>query len=98
MRSHDWIDRRSLALQDTVAARIEADASVIDHAKRNIRRWLLERQTPALVEWQRLLDLAVPDLARLLRSPDEDAARLRQSSPFAGDLSADERRSIDEAV
>lgn len=95
VRSHDWIDRRSLALHAAVAVKLEADGAVIDLAKRNVERWLGSGRTPAIVEWKRLLDEAsVDDILRLLRSNDENAARLRQSSPFAGVLSADERRTI----
>jgi hypothetical protein len=38
--------------------------------------------------------LALPQLLQLLRSPEEEAVRLRQSSPFAGILSPAERQSI----
>jgi len=49
----------------------------------------------ALAEWQHLLDSASPtELVALLRSPDADAVRLRQSSPFAGVLTRSERQAI----
>ena len=95
MRSHDWIDRRSLALHAAVASKLEADAAVIEFARRNVERWSRAHDSPAIAEWKRLLDKApVSEIVRLLRSIDEDAIRLRQSSPFAGVLSAGERRRI----
>jgi hypothetical protein len=95
VRSHDWIDRRSLALHAAVADKLELDAAVIDHARRNVERWLRVRRTPAIVEWQALLrELPVPEIVRLLRATDQNAARLRQSSPFAGVLAPEERRAI----
>jgi len=61
----------------------------------NLRRWLSSSPTPVLREWQRLLDaLFLDQLLTLLRSTDEEAARLRQSGPFAGLLSTAERQAI----
>lgn len=95
MRSHTWIDRRSRALHEAVAARIEARPELLDVARANLARWIAHARVPALAEWQRLLDeLPLPDLLSLLRADDETAARLRQSSPFAGILTPEERREI----
>jgi hypothetical protein len=95
VRSHEWIDRRSLALHEAIAAKIEGDPQLLDVARGNLKRWLEISQRPALLEWQRRLDdTPVPQLIAFLRSRDEDAARLRQSSPFAGLLSCEERRHI----
>lgn len=95
MRSHEWIDRRSLALHEAVAAKLEARPELLDVARANLQRWLAARPAAALREWQEFLDhTSLPDLLALLRSPDEQAARLRQSSPFAGLLSPKERQAI----
>lgn len=95
MRSHAWIDARSLALHEAIAARLEADPRLIAKASANLRRWLSTRAEPAWLEWQRVLDTAaVPDLLVLLRSSDDYAAWLRQSSPFAGVLTREERQAI----
>ena len=95
MRSHEWIDKRSLALHEAVAAKLEAQPELLETARANLKRWLTSESSAALREWQRLLDtLPLPELLGLLRSPDEEAARLRQSSPFAGLLSPAERGAI----
>jgi hypothetical protein len=95
MRSHEWIDRRSLALHEAVAAKLEADPSLLNVARDNLDRWLRVASRPALLEWQRLLEVTpVPQLLALLRASDERAARLRQSSPFAGVLTPAERQAI----
>jgi hypothetical protein len=95
MRSHQWIDERSLALHEAVAARLEAQPQLLEVARGNLKRWLAARPAAALCEWQRLLDsLPLPQLLQLLRSPEEAAVRLRQSSPFAGILSPAERQAI----
>lgn len=84
MRSHEWIDRRSLALHDAVAARIEADPQLLNVARENLDRWLSVAPQPALLEWKRLLDATpLPALLALLRSTGERAARLRQFSAIA---------------
>jgi hypothetical protein len=95
MRSHEWIDARSLALHEAVAVRLEARPQLLEVARANLKRWLAARPVAALREWQRLLDsMPLPQLVQLLRSPEEEAVRLRQSSPFAGILSPAERQAI----
>jgi hypothetical protein len=95
VRSHEWIDQRSLALHEAVAARLEADPTLLDVARANLQRWLVTTPRPALLEWQQLLDVTpLPQLLTLLRSTGDRAARLRQSSPFAGLLTPEERQSI----
>lgn len=95
VRSHAWIDRRSLALHDAVAAKIEAAPELLDVARANLARWLESNPAPALREWQALLERAsLPQLLALLRSSDERSTRLRQSSPFAGLLTPQERLAI----
>jgi hypothetical protein len=95
MRSHEWIDRRSLALHEAVAAKLDQQPDLLNVARANLARWLAHSPSPALQEWQALLDRAtLQDLTALLRSPTESAARLRQSSPFAGILTPVERHAI----
>ena len=95
MRSHEWIDRRSLALHERVAARLEADPALLETARANVERWLCSTPSAALLEWRHLLrDTPPPEILALLRSRGEIATRLRQSSPFAGVLTPEERRAI----
>jgi len=95
VRAHEWIDRRSLALHAAVAAKLEAQPELLDIARANIRRWLLVNPAESLQEWARLLDTTpLPVLIELMRSSGETATRLRQSSPFAGLLTPQERQAI----
>lgn len=95
MRSHEWIDRRSLALHEAVARKLEARPDLLDVARRNLSRWLTANPSAALVEWQRVLqESSLPQLLQLLRATTERAKRLRQSSPFAGLLTREEREAI----
>lgn len=95
MRSHLWIDRRSQALHEAVAAKIEARPELLDAARANLARWISRTPNGALLEWKDLLErLSVGERVALLRSEDETAARLRQSSPFAGLLTPEERQAV----
>jgi hypothetical protein len=93
--THEWVDRRSLALHEAVAAKLEAQPQLLDVARANLQRWLTANPAAALREWCHLLETTpLPELLALLRSPGDHAARLRQSSPFAGLLTPQERQSI----
>jgi hypothetical protein len=98
MRSHEWIDERSLALDRQVAAKLRADPSLLRRAHTTLDRWLAQRPAavpPVLCEWQEILcHSPLERILELLTSSDEDACRLRQSSPFCGILSPEERLAI----
>ena len=95
VRSHDWIDRRSAALHDAVATKIEANPEFLAIARANLSRWLSTNPSQALLEWQHVLEhSSLAQLIELLRSPSPRAVRLRQSSPFAGVLTREEREVI----
>jgi CBS-domain-containing membrane protein len=95
VRSHQWIDQRSLALHEAVAAKLEAHPQLLDVARQNLERWLQQNPATAVREWRRILDSTpLPEVVALLRSSSDEAARLRQSSPFAGLLTTEERRAI----
>jgi hypothetical protein len=95
VRSHEWIDRRSLALHEVVAAKLEGQPQLLNIARANRKRWLARSPVPALGEWRKILDSTpLPELLALLRSSSAQAPRLRQSSPFAGLLVVEERRTI----
>jgi predicted NACHT family NTPase len=95
VRSHQWIEQRSLALHEAVAAKLEAQPELLDIARQNLERWMDGNAAAALREWRRILTSApLPDVLALLRSSGEEATRLRQSSPFAGLLTTEERRTI----
>lgn len=96
---HRILEARSLALHCLVVRKIERNPRLLEIARRNVGRWLRrdERPARALLEWRELLGRPWPEVALILTDPGEEAARLRQSSPFAGVLSAAERRRVYEA-
>jgi hypothetical protein len=97
---HRVIDARSLAMHVIAAEKIERDPSLLQIPRRNLERWIARSggSPPAwLTEWQRILRKPWPVVAALITELSEDATRLRQSSPFAGVLSSEQRRKIYEA-
>ena len=92
---HRRLDERDLALHRAVADKIEADPSLVQVARKNLASWLSKGVwSPYFVEWERILAGPLALLLEILRSTDERAVNLRQSSPFAGILSDQERLAI----
>ncbi len=98
MRSHEWIDRRSLALDRLIADKLAVQPELLDRARQTLARWIAQRQPhrpEVLLEWQEMLQShSLSEILALLRSDSEEAHRLRQSSPFCGILSIEERLAI----
>jgi hypothetical protein len=97
---HRLLDARSLAMHAVIAQKIERDPALIAVAHRNLRRWQQkwgQRRPQWATEWLAILDRSWPEIAAVMTDPGEASTRLRQSSPFAGVLSTDERRRIYDA-
>jgi hypothetical protein len=95
-RDHAWIDERSRALHAKVAEKLRERPSLLTVAEDNLGRWeRLRERDPAVEEWKTLLETTpLPELLRLLTEESENADRLRQSSPFAGILTEEERTAV----
>ena len=97
---HEILDDRSLEMDRVIAEKIRANPKLIQIALANIERWLAnpdysESGREAALEWKRIIENSpVGVLATLLESSSEEARRLRQSSPFCGILTPDERQAI----
>jgi hypothetical protein len=98
--SHRLLEARSLAMHAVIARKIEHDPTLLAIAHRNIERWSARWKdgSPAwLKEWQEVLKQPWQHIAAVITEPSEHGARVRQSSPFAGVLTKEERRRIYEA-
>jgi hypothetical protein len=98
--THRLLDARSLAMHCLIARKIEEQPSLLRIARRNIAAWSRaagQKVPHYLVEWRRILKRPWPQIAALVTEQSENAARLRQSSPFAGVLSPAERKRIYDA-
>jgi hypothetical protein len=98
MRSHQWIDQRSLALDRLIAEKLQVQPELLQRAVQTLDRWIAQQQPnpPRIfLEWRGILrERSLADVLHLLRSDTEEARRLRQSSPFCGILSQDERLAV----
>jgi hypothetical protein len=97
MKDHQLIDARSLAFGQQIATRVAIEPKLIAQARETVLHWLVDCSSGSrseLEEWLSVLDGPVEQVIQLLTGLDERAIRLRQSNPFAGVLSAQERNQI----
>ena len=97
MKDHRLIDERSLAFHRLIARKLRKNPSLAEKAKVTLQHWLVACDPsvrPALIEWQHLTDGPFDALLELMECENERGARLRQSSPFCGFLSSEERIAI----
>ena len=96
---HDVHDAISLEIATRIADGLREHPEWIDVASANLDRWA-ERNSdaPGLLrcynEWREILRRPVEEVRDVLLSESDDGQRLRQNSPFAGVLSANEIRLI----
>jgi hypothetical protein len=97
---HRLLEARSLAMHALIAAKIANDPALLIKPRQNLERWSVRwgSNPPRwAVEWRDILGRPWSEVAALIGEPSENAARLRQSSPFAGVLTAEERKRVYEA-
>ena len=98
--THRLLEARSLAMHAVIAAKIMRDPDLLAKPRENIERWSRRfgKNPPRWIgQWQRVLTRSYREIAALITDPSEQGAQLRQSSPFAGMLTTEERRRIYEA-
>lgn len=95
-RSHDWIDERSRALDLRTAEILRDRPELVAKGLENLDRWERARGPHSVFsEWRAILaGASMDELLSLLVENSERANRLRQSSPFTGILSPEERLAI----
>ena len=99
--SHRLLEIRSLAMHALIAAKIDRNQELLSIAHRNLNRWesrWAEDSPRWIAEWRAILRKPWKEIAMTLVEMTENASRLRQSSPFAGVLTAIERRRVYEAL
>jgi hypothetical protein len=97
-RTHRAPELHALAYHRVVASRL--DQKTVTAAGKRLRRWSAEgRIDPRWArEWERVLAQPVARIARLISADTKQARELRQTSPFAGELTEQERRRVRQAV
>lgn len=94
IRSPQNLDARTLALHQLVAAKIRRDPALFLKVKSTLTRWrtvVCPSSRPYLAEWEQLVNQGIDVTLAMAIDPSERAATLRQSSPFAGILTHQER-------
>jgi hypothetical protein len=97
--SHPWHDQLGLLYHQAIAEKIRLQPGLIDVAKENLSRWFAAEPgvTPsqARQEWQQILQRGnLEEIIHRLTDPTEEGHRCRQSTPFAGILTPEERQAI----
>jgi len=97
-RGHRVAELNSLAYHRLVAERL--DESMLDQARRRLARWQkVGRIHPQWAsEWDRVLAQPLPRVAKAIGADTPRARELRQTSPFAGVLTEQERRRLLQAI
>jgi hypothetical protein len=96
MRTHQEIDARSLQMAKVIVEKIDADPNRhgLEKARATCRRWLRERPSPTVHEWIAILERPWAEIRFMLLDDSENGVRLRQSDPFCGILTLQERWDI----
>ena len=91
---HRKPELRSLAYHRAVAGRL--DERVVGDAKSRLERWQRQGKIHPrwAAEWEDILEQPRDQIAEVLSADTEHASALRQSSPFSGVLTEQERRSL----
>jgi hypothetical protein len=90
---HRRAELRSLAYHRAIAERIATDGDIVARARARVAAWQRTGEVHAhwVETWQRLLALPTEQLRALLAADTEEMIAARQSTPFAGALTARER-------
>jgi len=92
------IEERSLALHQVIARRLREKPEFLQVAKNNLERWIKrDGELPAWMEWENILRKPITQIVDLMVSTSEKGRQLRQSSPFCGILTPQERWKIYES-
>jgi hypothetical protein len=97
-RTHRTAELQSLAYHRLIAERL--DTGAINEARRRLDRWHKEGRVDQRwhEEWARVLEGSISEIGRTIAADTKKARELRQTSPFAGMLTEQERRRLVDAV
>lgn len=97
-RGHRTAELQSLAYHRLVAEQLDED--VIDEARRRLDRWRRNGRIDSrwAQAWERILAMPLEQAAKAISADTPRARELRQTSPFAGVLTPQERKRLVRAV
>jgi hypothetical protein len=93
MEAHRLAEERSIAYHRAIAERLVREPEILEPARRRVQAWLApEEGAPFYAKkWDEILAQDLSSIAAFLVERSELANELRQSTPFAGALSPQER-------
>lgn len=96
LTGHRRNEDRSLRLHRAVAEKLRRDPAVLAKARTRVRSWQADGSVHSRYAdaWDRVLSLSPEEIFERLVDPGERMCALRQSSPFAGALTPQERWQI----
>src|SRR5258708_8844246 len=93
-RSHQWIDARDLEMARLIAEKIRHNPVLFQEAVKTLRHWkrILRPVPKAVLRWERIFrQNASEAVLQILTQHNDEGQRLRQSDPFCGILTEEER-------
>lgn len=96
MNLHRLAEERSIAYHQLIASRLRLRPEVLDNARQRVQGWMTASATPPFYarQWAEKLAGDIESIEAFLVDRGELAIELRQSSPFAGALTSEERLEI----
>jgi hypothetical protein len=93
MDPHKLGEERSIAYHGAIAERMRRQPEVLENARERVRGWMEAGDAAPFYarKWNEVLAGELTEVAAFLTDRSELAIELRQSSPFAGALSPQER-------
>lgn len=90
---HRLNEERSIEYHRLIAERLLRDTEILEMARRRVAEWLAARETAPFYarKWAEILAADAASVAAFLVDRSELAVELRQSTPFAGALTPQER-------
>ncbi|WP_425067127.1 hypothetical protein [Reyranella sp.] len=104
MRSHSHSDRLHLALARAAAAKLRQQPDLFTKVRRQLTRWRANLDgtqagtRPYLERWEALAALGPEAMISQVLETSEQATAMRQTAPFAGVLTSQERMAIIRAL
>lgn len=100
MNSHERLDRLKLEYHKLISAKLKKDPELLGPVVCNLRSAIEKLKSAgdhpsAYIEWLQILETRPLDqIHTILCSEDENSTRLRQSGPFHGIMTEEERLEI----
>lgn len=95
---HGIHDLRSLYIHQFVSNKLMENPSLIKKARDNLNKSKKVSDLLVFLEWEIILSAPVDKVCDFITRDSQAAIRLRQSSPFHGFITKEERRHIDEQI